>query len=128
MAPGATDWTALVQTAFLIVFTLAIVGGSITTTARLIRYRLAHQRIPLILWRDVIARTSLAMPFVAIFSARVARASGYDTAPLITSMEWIVATSLPPTLGALIYLYFELFVIERDGDYPDGNGSAGPPA
>lgn len=119
MVEGDRELIAATQILFLIVFTLAILGGAITTTARLIRYLRLGESPPVILWRDVIARNSLAIPFLAIFAVRAARAMGYDVAWIVESIWWVLATSIPPTIGALIYVYFELYVIERGGNgYP----------
>jgi hypothetical protein len=81
----------------------------------LLRYRLAQQKPPLILYRDVIARLGLAIPFDAILFARAIREFGVDTTGLVANPWWIYGTSLPAVLGAAVYAYFELFIIEHNG-------------
>jgi hypothetical protein len=128
MEQGNTDWTGLLQVILLLLFTLFVTIGAITTTNRLRRYAIRHETIPVILWRDVIARNGLALPFIAIMVVRSARAFGVDVDPIVNDWPWVMFTSSPAVIGAAIYAYFELFIIERDTDYPgtSGNGSAGP--
>jgi hypothetical protein len=128
MEQGNTDWTGLLQVILLLLFTLFVTIGAITTTNRLRRYAIRHETIPVILWRDVIARNGLALPFIAIMVVRSARAFGVDVDPIVNDWPWVMFTSSPAVIGAAIYAYFELFIIERDTDYPgtNGNGSAGP--
>jgi hypothetical protein len=122
MGTEDTDWVAVLQIALLLLFTIFVTIGAITTTARLIRYRRIHADVPLILWRDVIARNSLALPFIAIMVVRAMRATGSDVSDLVEGWPWVLFTSLPAVIGAAIYAYFELFIIERGDSYPDGNG------
>jgi hypothetical protein len=128
MEQGDIDWIGLLQVILLLLFTLFVAIGAITTTNRLRRYAIRHQAIPIILWRDVIARNGLALPFIAIMIVRSARAFGVDVDPIVNNWPWVLFTSSPAVIGAAIYAYFELFIIERDTDYPgtSGNGSAGP--
>lgn len=127
MGVSNTDWVGILQVVLLVLFTLFIVIGAITTTNRLLRYLRLNEDVPLILWRDVIARSSLAFPFIAIMVVRAFRAFGVNVDGIVNGWPWVLFTSTPAVLGAAIYAYFELFVIERtdgphtDADYP-GNG------
>lgn len=106
------NWTQVVQVVLLALFVVFVSGGAITTTFRLIRYWHASKPIPLLLWRDVIARNGLAFPFGAILYTRVLREAGVNI-DFAQELWWVVLTSLPAVIGAGYYLYCEMFVIEK---------------
>lgn len=108
----SVDWTQVLQITFLALFVLFVLGGSYTTTRRLIHYRAASQPIPVLLWRDVIARNGLAIPFGSILVLRALRSFGVNI-DFAMELWWILFTSLPAVIGAAYYLYCEIFVIDR---------------
>lgn len=112
MAP-ADPLLLIVQTAIFVAFSVFIALGAVTTTARLIRYWRKNSRPPLLLYRDVVARLSLAIPFGAILGARIVRNLLHFDDGFTRTWWWALATGIPAVIGAAIYLYFELFVIER---------------
>lgn len=111
---AATSWIEVFQLAAFLLFVVFVIGGAALTTIRLARYIWQRDHVPLILWRDVLARNGLAIPFTAILAVRVLRDTfGWDTSELVTSPWWVLSTSLPAVIGAGVYLYFEIFIIER---------------
>lgn len=124
MEPRDIDGVAALQAIFLTLFTLFAAIGAYTTSRRLLRYLRNNEDVPLILWRDVLARNLLALPFLAILFVRSLRVFGVDVDAIITSWQWVVFTSGPAVLGVAIYAHFEIFIIERrngpheTGDYP----------
>jgi H+/Cl- antiporter ClcA len=90
---------------FMLAAAIAILSG------RLIRYRRRKQRIPLIAKRDFWFLMGLALPFLGIFFARA-----FGIKDLSTNLWWIIATTFC-ALGAVgVWLYYEVFVIERPNE------------
>lgn len=109
------EWLQIYNLIALVLFSVAISIGAVMTMGRLLRYLHSGQRPPRLLWRDVIARLSLALPFVAILTVRALGAFGIDTSTLVADPRWIVPTSAFAVFGAWLYVYYEIFVIESPG-------------
>lgn len=113
MGAETESWYQVASTGMLVVFTTLVSFGAFTTTRRYRRYRKRGEEPPLLLVRDVIARNSLAAPFVAILIARTMIAFGVDASWLGTNPIWVFGTGGIAVLGVLVYDVFEIF-IERD--------------
>lgn len=90
-------------------FVLLLLVGAGSTLARGERYRRAGMRLPVLWGRDRDLLLGLTLPFVLIMGAR---ALGYSGG-LSTQLWWTMLTAAPALYGVARYVYFELFVIER---------------
>lgn len=113
MGTETESWYQVASMAMLVVFTTLVSFGAFTTTRRYRRYRKRGENPPLLLVRDVIARNSLAAPFVAILVVRTLIAFGVDARWLGTNPIWVFGTGGVAVLGVLVYDLFEIF-IEHD--------------
>lgn len=96
------------------VYGIAYVTGLVIAAASLIvrvaRYVRAGWRIPRLLWRDVVLIVGLAIPFGG--GLVLGRVFGI---PLGDSPLWVIPTGALAVLGIWVFVYNELFVIERPG-------------
>jgi hypothetical protein len=101
-------------TVFGSVFLLALLVGFLTTGARVIHYLLNHKARPRLLTRDVLTKGGLLLSFAPIVLIRFLPA---ETRQAITTgnVTWALLTTVPATLGMCVYVYYEIFVIERAG-------------
>lgn len=103
---------AIHAVAFL-AFWLFTVVGAISVIARTAYYR-AHQFVrPKLLTRDAIWQVGFALSFGLILIARAADIPG---ALLRDNVLWALGTDIPAVVAAAVFVYFELFVIERRKD------------
>jgi hypothetical protein len=86
----------------------------VTTGARVIWYLRHHEPMPRLLPRDIWSKGGLLLSFAPIvllrfypIDVRVAFTTG--------NVPWALLTIVPATAGMLVYAYFEMFVIKRDG-------------
>lgn len=92
----------------LAAFTVLALFGALLTWGRIAVYRASGYPRPRLLTRDAIVIGGLAIPFVL---ASIARAVGYMPNG---ELLWVLATGLPALFGIATYVYYELFVIDRD--------------
>lgn len=103
---------AVLNQAFLLVFTAAVAFGAFTTTRRVLRYRRRKESLPRLLVRDVIVRISLAIPFLLILTVRaVGQVRGVEI-DMSEELWWSLVTGGFAVVGAVVYDYYEV-VIER---------------
>lgn len=116
MEPTVIDWLEVAQSIQLLLFVLFVGLGAFATFARYLRYRLENEDPPELLVRDMVARSTLFLPFGAILFVRLIRGFGVDVSGLVDSWWWIFGTSVPAVVGAAVYVWYEFRVIERDSD------------
>lgn len=96
------------ELAVLIAFTALMFLGTARTVGRVFEYIHAGQSVPTLLWRDVVERTGLALPFLLISMSRVLGLGGF----LSKEDWWVAVTAAPALLSAGVYAYYEFFVID----------------
>lgn len=92
------------------IFAIAIVIGALSTLARTVRFWRGGQGIPPILWRDLSVIGGLGLDMGLIFAARAFNLGPY----LAGNVLWTGVTGFIGVQAAVVYAYFELFVIEKD--------------
>lgn len=105
----------IVSLVMLVVFVGLTLVGSVSTALRSLRYARRHIRQPVLLPRDRDLLLGVAIPFVLVGTVRVFGWEGVvrdsnDQAHLL----WLLITGLPPIYAMARYVYFELFVIEKE--------------
>lgn len=108
----------LVNTVAFFLFLVPLAMGAGITLARVVRYRLDHQPMPRLLVRDAQVIGGFALSFGLILSVRLVRATGVDVSWIGTSVVWSIVTAAPAIWAVLVYLYFEIAVIERGASAP----------
>lgn len=98
-------WREGISLGGLVVFTLLLVIGMITTTIRRIGLAMKGAPSPKLLPRDLILFGGLSFPFVLILASRAT-----DT-NLRGELWWIALTTIPQLIAAAVYVYYEIFVI-----------------
>lgn len=106
-----------VRTIYLVggsIFILGLLLSLVTTGGRVLYLVRQKRRRPELLYRDLVVMGGLAASFVLIASVRLLPP---ELRSAITSgnVLWAAATTLPAVVAVLVYLYFELFVIRREG-------------
>jgi len=95
----------LLDLGYLVLFTIGVTLTAGRLWGRVQEYRKAQDKIPWLLWRDVVLFTGLAIPFLFILFAR---ASGI--APIIRDeVAWTVVTGTPPVLAVWFWFWVEQF-------------------
>lgn len=96
------------------IFLVGLFGGFARTLARVVYYLRHKAERPRLLNRDVLVIGGLSLSFGLITvirflpqEARIALTTG--------NVAWAVLTTVPAVIAVLVYLYFELWVIERPG-------------
>lgn len=114
MDPDTTaDWLQLFSAANVLLFASLMVYGAVSASMRLARYRLAGQRPPKLLWRDVGMIVSWSGLIVLILIVRAFRSFGadhilwIDISNLNESAWWLVSTGVLATFGAWIFVRYE---------------------
>lgn len=94
------------------VFLLALFAGALRTLARLAFYLRNRAERPRLLNRDVLVIGGLSISFGLI---AIVRFLPPETRQAITqgNLWWAVGSTVPGVVAALVYAYFEWFVIER---------------
>ena len=99
------------------IFLIGLFAGFARTLARVVYYLRNRAERPRLLNRDVLVIGGLSMSFGLITiirflppEVRVAITSG--------NVLWALLTTVPAIVAVLVYLYFEIWVIERPGDHP----------
>lgn len=117
---------ALVSAIEVLAFWILLFVGAGTTLARVAYYRANGYRRPKLLTRDVIFMGGFALSFGLVLAARGLRSLGIDTSGLGQQLWWNLLTGLPALAAVAVYVYFELFRIERgdpdDRERPFGDG------
>lgn len=107
---------AVVNAAALVSFFALLFVGAGSTLARVAYYRVWNFHRPRLLTRDLFLVGGFALSFGAILVVRALRAIGFDTAGLASNVWWSLGTALPALVGMAVYVYFEIWVIERGHD------------
>lgn len=107
------DAVSLVNGVAVVLFWLLFFAGAGSTLSRVAYYRAKKFRRPRLLVRDALFVGGLAMSFGLILLARGLRSAGFDTSGLANSLAWNVLTCIPALVAVGVYVYFEVFVIER---------------
>lgn len=105
------DLVDVVNSVVFLVWWLFVLVGFVSTASRVAYYRAKGFRMPLLLFRDVSLFAGLAISFGLIIGARAV-----DLALVINlrdSLAWSVLTSAPALYGVAVFVYFEVFVIEK---------------
>ena len=110
MERTTVDPLDLLNLLYFVVFTIGLALGAFLTILRLIRYWIRDEDAPRLLLRDVIARVTLALPFGGIL---LIRALGLNPIDHWWGVLWFVASGALAVVGVWIYVYYEVFVIER---------------
>lgn len=107
----------LINRISFVAFWLLLFVGALSTIARVAYYRVHGFRRPRLLVRDALVIGGFAVSFGLILLVRVLRDAGHDVTPLSTALWWALVTSIPAIGAVAVYVWFELFVIERGGDH-----------
>lgn len=93
-------------------FLLLLLIGTASTYVRWLRYRRLRIPAPVLLKRDAILLGGLAIPFLLISAVRVI---GISTVSGENGPElwWLLVTGIPAVLAIAVYVFYELFVIEK---------------
>lgn len=122
------DLIAIVSGIEFLGFWILLFVGAGTTLARVAYYRANGFRRPKLLTRDAIVLGGFALSFGLVLAARGLRSLGLDTTGLATSLWWNLLTAIPALVAVAVYVYYELFRIERgeddDRDHPIGQDRA----
>lgn len=96
---------------YFVAFVIGLGLGAAVTVGRLIRYWRNHEDPPALLWRDVVTRLTLALPFAGILLIRF-----FGLRPLDEwwGPWWLIISGALAVIGVWHYLYYEVFVIERE--------------
>lgn len=100
---------AAVNAAAAIAFFVLLFIGAATTAGRAIYYRVQRLRRPRLLTRDVVFLGGFAISFGLIL---VVRLTGIGVS-LKDNVLWAIATDLPGVGALAVYVWYEIFVIER---------------
>jgi O-antigen/teichoic acid export membrane protein len=95
------------------VFLLLLVMGATSTLVRYIRYRREKIEPPVLLKRDVALLVGLALPFLLISAVRALGLTSVVTGEDGPQLWWLIATGPPGIIAIAVFVYYELFVIER---------------
>ena len=87
--------------------------GAASTGLRYRRYRREKVPVPLLLGRDVTLMAGLTLPFLAILIVRAFGVTSIVTGDGGPEVWWLLLTGVPALIAIGVYVYFELFVIER---------------
>jgi hypothetical protein len=111
MAQGTSpELVEIANSVILIAFVTGMAVGALFTTIRYFRYRLYGLEAPELLVRDVVARVTLTLPFLAILIFRVLGVNPIDE---WWGPAWYIGSGVLAVLGVWMYVYYELFIIER---------------
>jgi Na+-driven multidrug efflux pump len=126
----SADGTLLFNTACGLAWFAMLLASLGLIVARIVAFLREHDRVPWLLWRDLLSKWGLAMPLVLVFMARFynsAIAQSVPPASLQTWLPWLVWTTLPPIMGMGTFLFYEVFVIGR-WQTDDGSSRTRPDA
>lgn len=104
---------AVHNVAFLAFWALLFIGAG-STVARVAYYRAHGFRRPRLLTRDAALVIGFALSFGLILLARA-----LDLQGLRDNVLWAIATDAPAITAVAVYVYYELFVIERGDRRPN---------
>lgn len=105
--------TELIHTVAFLAFITLLLVGFLTTTARVAFYRVMRHALPRLLKRDIAVIGGLAASFGTIL---LVRALGIGPT-LRENWLYAVLTDIPAISAVAVYVYFEVFVIERGKDH-----------
>lgn len=96
------------------VFLIGLLLAVVSTGARVIWYMRHDEPRPRLLTRDVLVKGGLCISFGLIAGVRFLPP---DQRSLITTgnVAWALLTSVPAAFAMVVYLYYEIAVIKRDG-------------
>lgn len=101
-------------------FWMLLVVGVVSVLARVAFYRAKGYRMPRLLTRDVVFMVGFALSFGLILIVRVLPNDVRTALQLNDNVPWALATDIPAIVAVLVFVRFELFVIERgDPDNPE---------
>ncbi len=89
--------------------------GLTSTISRYLRYRMTNTPIPRLLRRDLVLLATHAVPYIIILTLRVMDKVHFDFGGggINSIPEVWVLLFTPGIVGVAVYVYFELFVIEK---------------
>lgn len=124
MAPETPSWLDTANAVIFVTFVSILITIAVLLVVRVARYLRIGEGPPLLLWRDVLDKVGLAVPFAGIlyFRSQGVIPQIQDWGPI-----WVIGSGTLAIGGLAAYLIIELFFIER-GRAEDRNGSARPPA
>lgn len=112
----STDWVNVINAASFVAFFVFLFLGAGSTLARVAYYRAWNYRRPRILTRDAWFVGGFAVSLGSILLVRLLRIVGFDTSGLATNPWWALVTAVPAIVAIVVYVYFELAIIERGKD------------
>lgn len=110
MSPEAT--VQLIYTITGSIFLIALFAGFGRTVARVFFYYRKKTERPRLLTRDFIVLGGLCISFGLITAVRFLPIE-VRQALTTGNVAWALATTIPACVGVLVYLYYEVAVIER---------------
>ena len=109
-----TETVALIYALAGSIFIGGLVFAVVLTGARVVYYARNDQPRPRLLTRDIIVKGGMALSFLPIALVRFLPPEARSQ--LTTgNVAWALVTAVPAALAILVYLYFEIWVIERAG-------------
>lgn len=99
---------ALLNALYGFAYVIGLAIASVSLIRRVSRYVRSGWRVPTLLWRDVLLIVGLAIPFGG--GLVVGRVLGV---PLGDNPLWVIPTGALAVAGIWVFVYNELFVIER---------------
>jgi hypothetical protein len=106
------QFVQLIYTVGGAIFLVGLFGGFARTLARVVYYLRNRAERPRLLNRDVLVIGGLSLSFGLI---TIVRFLPLETRLALTTgnVLWALATTVPAVLAVLVYMYFEVVVIER---------------
>ena len=96
---------------YLVLFVGAVLVSAVTITIRLVIHLRAGRPVPRLMPRDLALMAGLVIPFGGILAAR---AFGFGEL-LAGNLLWTAVTGGAAVLGALVFAFYEVFVIGTGG-------------
>lgn len=109
--------TEIADAVILLGFILGLLLTVTRLTVRLAHYSVSKHAWPKLAKRDIIAFGGLLLPFLLIFAVRV-----LDLAPALAGqLWWRLVTGIPALIAVWTLAYYELFIIEANGEAPSAD-------
>lgn len=104
----------ILSAVIFLVFSALLMLGAASTALRWFRYIRQGIPAPVLLKRDAALLGGLAAPFLLISFVRALGLSAVVTSPAgVPELWWLLITGLPAIFAVTVYVWYEIFVIER---------------